>query len=137
MVEDLEADPRRWPLFTHEAMTAGFRSVHALALRCHDQVIGALNLFRTTPGALDEDDLVAKANSTIYGLVAGVWTSDVARAHRVAHALKAGTVYVNCYHIVDAVTPWGGYKQSGWGRELGPYALDLYTELKNVIVDIA
>jgi len=85
----------------------------------------------------DEEDLVAKANSTIYGLVAGVWTSDVARAHRVAHALKAGTVYVNCYHIVDPVTPWGGYKQSGWGRELGPYALDLYTELKNVIVDIS
>jgi acyl-CoA reductase-like NAD-dependent aldehyde dehydrogenase len=84
----------------------------------------------------DEDDLVAKANSTIFGLVAGVWTRDVARAHRVAHALRAGTVYVNCYHIVDPVTPWGGYKQSGWGRELGPYALDLYTELKNVIVDI-
>jgi acyl-CoA reductase-like NAD-dependent aldehyde dehydrogenase len=85
----------------------------------------------------DEEDLIAKANSTIYGLVAGVWTRDVARAHRVAHALKAGTVYVNCYHIVDAVTPWGGYRQSGWGRELGPYALDLYTELKNVIVDIS
>src|SRR5438876_10629347 len=85
----------------------------------------------------DEDDLVAKANSTIYGLVAGVWTGNVSRAHRVAHALKAGTVYVNCYHIVDPVTPWGGYKQSGWGRELGPYALDLYTELKNVIVDIS
>src|SRR5438876_11185565 len=85
----------------------------------------------------DEDDLVAKANSTIYGLVAGVWNGNVSRAHRVAHALKAGTVYVNCYHIVDPVTPWGGYKQSGWGRELGPYALDLYTETKNVIVDIS
>ena len=85
----------------------------------------------------DEEDLVAKANDTMYGLVAGVWTKDVARAHRVAHALKAGTVYVNCYHVVDPVTPWGGFKQSGWGRELGPYALDLYTELKNVIVDIA
>jgi len=85
----------------------------------------------------DEEDLIAKANNTIYGLAAGVWTRDVKRAHRVAHALNAGTVYVNCYHIADPVTPWGGFKQSGWGRELGPYALDLYTELKNVIVDIA
>jgi acyl-CoA reductase-like NAD-dependent aldehyde dehydrogenase len=85
----------------------------------------------------DEDDLIAKANDTMYGLVAGVWTNDVKRAHRVAHALQAGTVYVNCYHVADPATPWGGYKQSGWGRELGPYALDLYTELKNVIVDIA
>lgn len=85
----------------------------------------------------DEDDLVAKANDSMYGLVAGLWTSDVKRAHRVAHALQAGTVYVNCYNVNDPATPWGGYKQSGWGRELGPYALDLYTEIKNVIVDIA
>src|SRR5713226_2346762 len=72
----------------------------------------------------DEDDLIAKANDSIYGLVAGVWTSDVKRAHRVAHALQAGTVYVNCYHVADPATPWGGFKQSGWGRELGPYALE-------------
>jgi len=85
----------------------------------------------------DEDDLIAKANDSIYGLVAGVWTSDVKRAHRVAHALQAGTVYVNCYNVVDPATPWGGYKQSGWGRELGSHALDLYTEIKNVIVDIS
>jgi acyl-CoA reductase-like NAD-dependent aldehyde dehydrogenase len=84
-----------------------------------------------------EEDLIAKANDTVYGLVAGVWTNDVKRAHRVAHALKAGTVFVNCYNVVDPATPWGGFKQSGWGRELGPYALDLYTEIKNVIVDIA
>jgi len=85
----------------------------------------------------DEDDLIAKANDTVYGLAAGVWTSDVKRAHRVAHALQAGTVYVNCYHVFDPAAPWGGFKQSGWGRELGPYALDLYTEVKNVIVEIS
>src|ERR1700730_8549646 len=85
----------------------------------------------------DEEELIAKANDTMYGLVAGVWTSDVKRAHRVAHALQAGTVYVNCYNVVDPATPWGGLKESGWGRELGSYALDLYTEIKNVIVDIA
>ena len=85
----------------------------------------------------DEDDLITKANDTVYGLVAGVWTNDVKRAHRVAHALKAGTVFVNCYNVVRPGHALGGFKQSGWGRELGAYSLDLYTEIKNVIVDIA
>jgi SAM-dependent methyltransferase len=145
-LEDIDEEPRDWGDGRNDDLRderaaaaqmrrAGFADVGARAGRLvHpfdvDGAIGFLTEF-------DEEDLVAKANSTIYGLVAGVWTRDVARAHRVAHALKAGTVYVNCYHIVDAVTPWGGYRQSGWGRELGPYALDLYTELKNVIVDIS
>ncbi len=85
----------------------------------------------------DEDDLIAKANDTMYGLAAGVWTSDVKRAHRVAHALKAGTVWVNCYNVLDPAMAWGGYKQSGWARELGPHALDLYTEVKSILMDLS
>ena len=61
----------------------------------------------------------------------------VASDQEPAHALQAGSVYVNCYNVLDPATPWGGFKQSGWGRELGGFALDLYTEIKNVIVDIA
>ncbi|MBI4374933.1 MAG: aldehyde dehydrogenase family protein, partial [Elusimicrobia bacterium] len=82
------------------------------------------------------DEAVQRANGTAYGLVAGVWTKDVKKAHRLAQGLKAGTVWINCYHFVDAAAPWGGYKQSGYGREKSQYALDLYTQLKSVWIDL-
>jgi phenylacetaldehyde dehydrogenase len=79
------------------------------------------------------DDLVARANRTEYGLAAGIWTRDISKAHRIAKALRAGTVWVNCYNIFDAALPFGGYKQSGWGREMGHDVLNLYTETKAVV----
>lgn len=82
------------------------------------------------------DDLVSRANNTSYGLAAGVWTSDVGEAHQIAKAIKAGTVWVNCYNVFDAALPFGGYKQSGWGREMGHAALDNYLETKAVCLSI-
>jgi phenylacetaldehyde dehydrogenase len=79
-----------------------------------------------------DDDLVRASNDTIYGLAAGVWTKDISKAHSLAGKLKAGTVWINCYNIFDAALPFGGYKESGWGREMGHDALDLYTQKKAV-----
>lgn len=84
----------------------------------------------------DLDDLIARANDSMYGLAAGVWTRDIANAHYIASKLKAGTVWVNCYNVFDAASPFGGYKQSGIGREMGSYALDNYTEVKSVWVSL-
>jgi len=79
----------------------------------------------------DEDDVIRRANDTNYGLAAGVWTKDLEKAERVGSQIKAGTIWINCYNQFDAAAPFGGYKDSGIGREMGTYALDLYTEIKD------
>jgi phenylacetaldehyde dehydrogenase len=78
------------------------------------------------------DQIAAEANDTTYGLGAGIWTKDISKAHALAKKIKAGTIWINCYNVFDASLPFGGYKQSGWGREMGHEALEAYTEVKAV-----
>jgi len=80
----------------------------------------------------DLDEVAAVANDSPYGLGAGIWTKDISKAHALAKKLRAGSVYVNCYNVFDAALPFGGYKQSGWGREMGHEVLENYTEVKAV-----
>jgi phenylacetaldehyde dehydrogenase len=80
----------------------------------------------------DLDEVAAAANGTPYGLGAGIWTKDISKAHALAKKIKAGSVWINCYNVFDAALPFGGYKQSGWGREMGHEVLEAYTEVKAV-----
>jgi aldehyde dehydrogenase (NAD+) len=80
----------------------------------------------------DVDDLIRRANSTMFGLGSGVWTRDVSKAHRLAKAIRAGSVWVNCYQTMDPAVPFGGYKMSGYGRESGLQHLEEYLNVKAV-----
>ena len=84
----------------------------------------------------DADDIAARANNTKYGLAAAVWTRDIGKAHYLAKKIKAGTIWINCYDVFDAAAPFGGYKMSGMGRELGEEGLKAYTETKTVTVSL-
>jgi len=84
----------------------------------------------------DIDDIAQVANATSFGLASGIWTKDISKAHKLAKRLRAGTVWINCYNIFDAALPFGGYKESGWGREMGHEALSNYLETKAICVQL-
>ena len=83
-----------------------------------------------------DEDLIRRANDSLYGLAGGVFTQDISKAHKIANRLQAGTVWVNCYNVFDASMPFGGYKQSGWGREMGHEVLNNYLETKSVCISL-
>lgn len=85
----------------------------------------------------DEDELIKQANETVFGLSAGIWTRDIVRAHRFAKEIKAGVVWINTFNMFNPASPFGGYKQSGYGREMGKHALELYTQVKSVWIDLS
>jgi acyl-CoA reductase-like NAD-dependent aldehyde dehydrogenase len=100
-----------------------------------EEIFGPVLAMLTFDGG--EEGAAQLANRTIYGLAAGIWTRDIKKALRTARAVKAGTVWVNTYNMYDAASPFGGYKQSGFGRDLGAQALEGYSQVKSVWVDLS
>ena len=110
-----------------------FDSAHPSMRIAQEEIFGPVLTVLTFE---DIDELVEKANSTIYGLAAAIWTRDIAKAHKLARAIHAGTIWINAYNMLSPESPFGGYKQSGFGRELGKYGIDLYTQVKSVWVSL-
>ncbi|WP_406033141.1 aldehyde dehydrogenase family protein [Nocardioides sp. NBC_00163] len=109
-----------------------FTGVKDSAAIMHEEIFGPVLAVTAYDDTDELHDLINRANDTPYGLAATVWTRDIATSQRLANGIKAGAVFVNMPPIPDMAAPWGGYKASGWGREMGPWALDAYTELKSV-----
>ena len=101
-----------------------------------EEIFGPVVVAQSFATDADLDRLAAQANDTIYGLAASIWTRDISAAHKMARRIKAGTVWINCHNVFDAALPFGGYKQSGWGREMGAEVLNNYTEVKAVTVKL-
>ena len=101
-----------------------------------EEIFGPVVVAQSFSTDADLERLAVQANDTIYGLAASVWTRDLSTAHKMARRIRAGTVWVNCHNVFDAALPFGGYKQSGWGREMGAEVLNNYTEVKAVTVKL-
>jgi phenylacetaldehyde dehydrogenase len=101
-----------------------------------EEIFGPVVVAQSFSSDADLDRLAAQANDSIYGLAASVWTRDISSAHKMARRIKAGTVWINCHNVFDAALPFGGYKQSGWGREMGAEVLNNYTEVKAVTIKL-
>ena len=125
--------PDSWQYPGYFLQPTVFALVHDTMTIAREEIFGPVVVVQPFQ---DEEEVVARANASIYGLAAGVWTNDVKKVHKLASALKTGVVWANTYHMFDAAAPFGGYKQSGHGREMGRDVLDAYTQTKTVWVNL-